>query len=188
MEFVLFWLIFAFVVAVAASARGRSGAAWFLVSIVLSPLIGLILVLVLPNLRHEQLLHTLAGRSAAPPRASLGGKATRVSIDRSDRPFTPDGIYAGAPYRAERDGSVTAMMSGGIVAFRSVEQFQAAMEGKTFRQDDGDVDPKVFAKYPQESGDLRYRVERDGRVFAWSRDTGEKIFKDWRSFFDATHR
>jgi hypothetical protein len=78
------------------------------------------------------------------------------------------------------------MMSGGIVAFRSVEQFQAAMEGKTFRDNDG-VDQRVIEKYPQESGDLRYRVERDGRVFAWSRDTGEKIFKDWRSFFDATH-
>jgi hypothetical protein len=55
MEFVLFWLIFAFVVAVATSARGRSGTVWFLVSVfVVSPLVGLILVLVLPNLRHEQ--------------------------------------------------------------------------------------------------------------------------------------
>jgi hypothetical protein len=142
---------------------------------------------VLPNVRHEQLLQTLAGRGPAPPRASLGGKATRVSIDRSERPFTPDGIYAGAPYRAERDGSITAMMSGGVVAFRSVEQFQAAMEGKTFRDDDA-IDPRVIEKYPQESGDLRYRVERDGRVFAWSRETGERVFKDWRSFFDATHQ
>jgi hypothetical protein len=188
MEIFLVWFVFAFLVAIAASSRGRSGAAWFLISAVLSPLVGLILVLVLPNLRHEQLLQTLAGRGPAPPRASLGGKATRVSIDRSDRPFTPDGVYAGAPYRAERDGSITAMMSGGLVVFRSVEQFQAAMEGKTFR-DAGGIDRQVIeSRYPEESGDVRYRIEKDGRVFAWSHETGERVFKDWRTFFDATHR
>src|ERR1051326_7817810 len=98
MEIFIAWLVFSFVVAIAASARGRSGAGWFLISVVLSPLVGLILVLVLPNLRHEQLLQTLAGRGTARARASLGSKSTRVTIDRSDRPFAPDGVYAGAPY------------------------------------------------------------------------------------------
>jgi hypothetical protein len=187
MEIFIVWLVFAFVVAIAASGRGRSWVGWFFISVVLSPLVGLILVLVLSNLRHEQLLKTLAGRAPAQPRPSLGSKSSRVKIDRSDRPFAPDGVYAGAPYRVERDGTITAMMSGGLVAFRSVEQFQAAMDGKTFR-DDGGIDHQVIEeRYPQESGDIRYRIEKDGRVVAWSRETGERVFKDWRTFFDATH-
>jgi hypothetical protein len=94
------WLIFAFVVAIAASGRSRSGVGWFLLSILLSPLVGLILVLVLPNSRQEQLLTKLAGRSEAPlPRASIAGRADRVTVDRTPRPFEPDGVLAGFPYR-----------------------------------------------------------------------------------------
>jgi hypothetical protein len=43
MEFLIAWLVFAFVVAIAAGARSRSGIGWFLLSAVLSPLVGLIL-------------------------------------------------------------------------------------------------------------------------------------------------
>ena len=183
MEIFLFWIILAIVVAVAASSRGRSGLGWFLISCLISPLIGLILVLVLPNLRHEDLLKKLADRPA--PRASLGGKASRVTVDRSGQPFAPDGVYAGAPYRVERDASITAMMSGGLVRFRSLEQFQAAMEGKTFRDE---IDKSAIElRYPMESGDVRYRVEKNGQVIAWSRDHGEQTFKNWRDFYDSTH-
>jgi hypothetical protein len=55
MTILIFWLCLAFAVGAAASSRGRSGFGWFLLSAILSPLIGLILVLVLPNLRAEQL-------------------------------------------------------------------------------------------------------------------------------------
>jgi hypothetical protein len=41
------WLVFCIVVAIAANARGRSGIGWFLLSLLISPLFGLILVLVL---------------------------------------------------------------------------------------------------------------------------------------------
>lgn len=47
MEFILFWLVFCVVVGVAASSRGRSGFGWFLLSAIISPLLGLILVLVI---------------------------------------------------------------------------------------------------------------------------------------------
>ena len=50
-----FWVIFAIIVAVAASSRGRSAAGWFLISILLSPILALILVLVLPNLAAQEL-------------------------------------------------------------------------------------------------------------------------------------
>lgn len=49
MEVVLLWFIFAIVVGIAASSRGRIGFGWFLLSLLLSPVIGLILVLVLPD-------------------------------------------------------------------------------------------------------------------------------------------
>jgi hypothetical protein len=48
MEFLFFWLVFAVVVGIAASTRGRSGFLWFLLSCLISPLLGIILVLVLP--------------------------------------------------------------------------------------------------------------------------------------------
>ena len=51
---VLGWILFAIVVGFAADARGRSGFGYFFLSLLLSPLIGLILVLVSPNLAQEQ--------------------------------------------------------------------------------------------------------------------------------------
>lgn len=50
MEYVFIWLVGAVVVAVIAGARGRSGLGWFVLSLLLSPLIGLILVALLPSL------------------------------------------------------------------------------------------------------------------------------------------
>lgn len=43
------WIIFSFLPAIIAPSRGRSGFAWFLISLLISPLFGLILVLALPT-------------------------------------------------------------------------------------------------------------------------------------------
>lgn len=48
MEWFLFWLVFAVVVGVIAGSRGRSGIGWFFISVLISPLLGLILVMCLP--------------------------------------------------------------------------------------------------------------------------------------------
>ena len=48
MEIVIGWFILAIVAGIAASGRGRSGFGFFLLSLILSPLIGLILVFALP--------------------------------------------------------------------------------------------------------------------------------------------
>ena len=48
MEWFLFWLVFAVVVGVIAGSRGRSGVGWFFISVLISPLLGLILVMCLP--------------------------------------------------------------------------------------------------------------------------------------------
>jgi hypothetical protein len=57
MEIFIFWLVFAFLVGIAASSRGRSGAGWFILAVIISPLLGILFVLVLPNLKHEALLN-----------------------------------------------------------------------------------------------------------------------------------
>ena len=46
-EFGLLWLIFCFVVAYGASNRGRSGLGWFLLSILFSPFIAGVFLLIL---------------------------------------------------------------------------------------------------------------------------------------------
>lgn len=51
---VLFWVVLALVVGIFASGRGRSGVGWFLLSLLLSPLVGFVLVAVLQNLSGTQ--------------------------------------------------------------------------------------------------------------------------------------
>ncbi|MFH0882576.1 MAG: zinc ribbon domain-containing protein [bacterium] len=53
MEYVIIWLLFGIVSAVAASSKGRSGCGWFILGVLLGPF-GLILVLVLPNLKKQE--------------------------------------------------------------------------------------------------------------------------------------
>lgn len=49
MEIFLGWFVLSIIIGVIASSRGRSGFGWFLLAALLSPLIGLILVLVFPK-------------------------------------------------------------------------------------------------------------------------------------------
>lgn len=98
---VLFWLGFSIVVGVAANARGRSGLGWFLLSLIISPLIALLLVLVMERQN--------AAVAAAPP-------AT----------FEPDSVHAGIPYRLQSDGSVEAIMQGARVRFSDQDKFAVA--------------------------------------------------------------
>ena len=54
MEIFMIWLVLAIGVAALANSRGRSGSGYFLLSIVLSPLIGLIVVLVTEDLAKKK--------------------------------------------------------------------------------------------------------------------------------------
>lgn len=56
MGIVLFWFGLAIAVGVLASNRGRSGFTWFLISAVISPLLGFIFVLVMENLSAKQVV------------------------------------------------------------------------------------------------------------------------------------
>lgn len=52
-ELVIFWVICAVIVAVGAAGRGRSGLSWFVLAIVISPLLALILLAIMPNLAEK---------------------------------------------------------------------------------------------------------------------------------------
>lgn len=47
MEWVIGWVIWSIVVSIIASAKGRRGFTWFLISILVSPLVAMVLVLAL---------------------------------------------------------------------------------------------------------------------------------------------
>lgn len=49
MEYVFFWLTFSVVAGVVAASRGRSGFGYFLLSLLLTPLVGLVLAVALPS-------------------------------------------------------------------------------------------------------------------------------------------
>ena len=49
MEFFIFWFIVSILVAVFASTKNRSGFGWFLLSLVVSPIISFILLAILPR-------------------------------------------------------------------------------------------------------------------------------------------
>lgn len=53
MEWIVGWVVLAIVVAFVAPIRGRSGFGWFLVALLLSPVIALLLLIVLPDLKGE---------------------------------------------------------------------------------------------------------------------------------------
>lgn len=53
MEFLLFWLGGAILVSILASKRGRSGGGWFVLSLIISPLLAGLFVLVLGSVSDE---------------------------------------------------------------------------------------------------------------------------------------
>lgn len=123
-----FWLVCAGIVAAAAQARGRSGVGWLFLAIIISPLLALILVLVIPNNKSAAgpIAIERGQRYSEPvplPRTSIGHRRDIVTVDRSPRPFEPDGVFAGIPYRVAEDGSILAIMQGATVRFSDFDKF-----------------------------------------------------------------
>jgi hypothetical protein len=109
----------------------------------------------------------------------LGALLLRLHRDtrHTPRPFLPDAVLNGVPYRTERTGQVIAMVPGGLVRFASMEQFSAAAHGSSI---EANADQGAF---PNTLGAFRYRPNRDGSVDA-IRGTGEtQHFQDWASFW-----
>jgi hypothetical protein len=76
---VLGWLVFAIVAGVIAAGRGRSGVGYFLLSIVLSPLVGILLAVALPDLKQAKAREAdLADSRECPHCAELIKRAATV--------------------------------------------------------------------------------------------------------------
>lgn len=118
MEVFVLWAFFALLVAIAASNRGRSAFLWFLLACIISPLLAIVLLLAMANLRRdrrEEEMLRMSG-SRAPPPLPPEERASRA-------PFKPDGVYAGIPYRVLRSGEIDAVMHGRILRFDSYDRF-----------------------------------------------------------------
>lgn len=59
---VMIWLILAIVIGAAASARGRSGGGWFLLALILSPLIAGLALLLFPSQKPIRTVQADPGR------------------------------------------------------------------------------------------------------------------------------
>jgi len=128
MEIFLLWIGIAVIVGVAANTRGRSGFGWFLLAVILSPLIAGLLVLALPTLRDLNAPPIPAGEPLVTPEPQ---PVPSNSSAASTTAFEPDGVYAGIPYKVIELGAVLALLSGGLVRFRDMDQFVAAANGET---------------------------------------------------------
>lgn len=64
----ILWVGFAFVVGGVASARGRSSFGWFLLAVLLSPLISGLILAILPDLRTRALLEEIRDASSVSDR------------------------------------------------------------------------------------------------------------------------
>ncbi len=89
MEILLVWLIFAVIVGAGANGRGRSGFGWFLLAVLISPLLALILLVVLPNVRDE----ARRAQASATPFTPI----TRTPPEGLPSWASPDAASASAP-------------------------------------------------------------------------------------------
>jgi hypothetical protein len=121
MEIFILWIGLAAVVGVAANTRGRNGFGWFLLAVVLSPLVAGLLVLALPQLAP------FAGEPVIVRNEPIPLATQQVT----NAPFEPEGVFAGVPYKVVEAGAVMAVLSGATVRFKNMEQFMAAATGKT---------------------------------------------------------
>lgn len=88
MEIILVWVVLAILVGVLADSRGRSGIAWVLFSLILSPLIGLVVVMVMQDLRKASVdladkradrdAHLVALQAAHAPKVGVADELERL--------------------------------------------------------------------------------------------------------------
>ena len=103
MVFVVGWVFFSAIVAIAAKARGRTGVGWFLLSIIISPLFALILVMALPSvtLRGRMRVDIYDGKARLYRRVRLDETVPPKDVDWVGQEILRDGIckYGGRTIR-----------------------------------------------------------------------------------------
>jgi hypothetical protein len=132
MEIVFFWLALSAIVAIAANTRGRHPGGWFLLAVVLSPLIAGLLLVALP--RGNRISNQRPGDGIyfsellQPQRRDARREREQLQQDRQNNVFRPDGMIGEIPFRYLPGGNeVEAMMQGGAVRFPDLEALRAAV-------------------------------------------------------------
>lgn len=100
--------------ALIAQSKGRSFVLWWIYGAAL-------FIVALP---HSLLMSSEQGSNADLKQRALENSASRVPQPEPD--FIADGVHAGIPFRNEIDGSVSAMIDGRVVRFRSLDALKSA--------------------------------------------------------------
>lgn len=77
MEIFFFWLLFSIIVGVIASSRGRSGFGWFLLAMLISPVLALLVVVLTPSLKAAPAEPTPETHISCP---HCGGLVPRIAM------------------------------------------------------------------------------------------------------------
>jgi hypothetical protein len=141
-------------------------------------------------------------RDDLPPAGAADAYPAESALSQSQPVFKPEGVLKGLPYRRPEDGTVDAMMTGGLARFRDMEQFRAAAEGRDEAplkekvqvkdvQVKAPFDPNnpifnpfgVFSKVEHHFG-RRVAFLSDGSVFGDTDSEPRKFnsFEEWRRF------
>ncbi len=98
MELFAVWFIFAVIVGIGASSRGRNGLGWWLLAMLISPLLAVILLMLLPSLKKPADAATPETHVKCPDCAELVLKEARVCKHCGCR-LVPQLPAAAEPYR-----------------------------------------------------------------------------------------
>lgn len=117
MTIAFFWILLAGAVGVLASNKGRSGIGWFLLSLLISPLLGLVFCAVASNLKTQALTPSESTHLRCPACAEWVQPAAIV-CKHCGHTLTPDPGYAARIQEADMHGKAvfTTITIGAVLA------------------------------------------------------------------------
>ena len=126
---ILFWLMFPIVVGIIANSRNRSGFGWFLLSVLISPVLALILVLCLPSPERAETRST--------PKATTAPRGGRSPMHASK---AMDMNHLAASAKGAR-------MPQKELLLKENEQFKAAVHAEKRRREKQDAAARAEARH-----------------------------------------
>lgn len=147
-----FWVVFAVVVGIGASHRGRSGFRWFLIAMVISPLLGIILLFLLPTRDEQREIAEEKGVSGEYKKCPMCAEVIRRAAVKcrycgSDLPVTSSLDTASSP------GQVgDSPHDSGIVASFLEAYSESTRAAEASRKDSASYTPADSAAVPRDPG------------------------------------
>jgi hypothetical protein len=188
------WLGFAIIVGAAANTRGRNGGGWFILAVLISPLLAGLLLIALPRSSKE----TIPGHGVYFSEALPGGGIRRETRraqeqnekDRREGVFRPDGMIANTPYRLLPNGEADALIQGAVVRFQSIDHLCSMINANRPAEKTESGEKKEPAEVPN----LDFRDEVDGVPYIINPNStitaktpiGVRTFGSWAAFRRAT--